>query len=227
MHTAALIVAAGRGQRMGHATPKPFLEIGGRPVLEHCLERLLESGVVNEVVVAVPADQDVEALARAWHALPGPVTVVAGGARRQDSVAAALAAVSSAADMVLVHDGARPLVSPELVRSVVRAAVVTGAATAAIPCTDTIKEVQDGRVVRTLDRARLVLTQTPQAFRADWLRAAHQQAGPQDGSVTDDAGLVERLGRPVAVVSGDPDNLKVTYPADLEAAARRLGRENT
>ena len=140
------------------------------------------------------------------------VRCVPGGPRRRDSVAAGLAAVGEA-DIVVVHDAARPLVSTALIESVIAAARVHGAATAAVPCVDTIKRVEDGLVVETLPRGALVAVQTPQAFSAPLLRRAHAIAPELDAS--DDCLLVERLGEPVAVVPGEIGNRKITHPEDL------------
>ncbi len=222
--TAAILVAAGRGRRMG-AVPKPFLPLAGRPMLVHALRALLEApGVHAAVVVAPPAYLDA---ARAHTAaFPRVAAVVPGGEERQDSVAAGLEAVPQA-EWVVVHDAARPLATPDLVRRVLAAAAETGAATAALPSRDTLKEVAGGVVRRTLDRERIWQVQTPQAFRAALLRAAHERARREGLRATDDAALVEAAGGVVRVVEGEALNLKVTTPADLELAeavvARREG----
>ncbi|MDR7463856.1 MAG: 2-C-methyl-D-erythritol 4-phosphate cytidylyltransferase, partial [Armatimonadota bacterium] len=223
--TAAILVAAGRGRRMG-AVPKPFLPLGGRPVLLHALRALLEAPQVHTaVVVAPPAYLDA---ARA-HTAPFPrvAAVVPGGEERQDSVAAGLEAVPEA-EWVVVHDAARPLATPDLVRRVLAAAAETGAATAALPSRDTLKEVAGGVVCRTLDREHIWQVQTPQAFRAALLREAHARARREGLRATDDAALVEAAGGVIRVVEGEALNLKVTTPADLELAeavvAQREGR---
>lgn len=148
--------------------------------------------------------------------------VVAGGAERRASVRAGLAEVNPASDLVLVHDGARPFVTPEVVQRTLEAAAQCGAAIAALPATDTLKQVAaDGRVSATLDRAQVWLVQTPQAFRRDLLLRAHENVSPEL-RITDDAGLVEQLGHPVQVVLGDADNFKITTPQDLARAERLL-----
>jgi len=205
----AIVVAGGGGQRFGG--PKQFEDLHGRRVLDWSLAAARAE--CDGVVVVVPADRlDDES----GHA---PARVVAGGATRSASVRAGLAAVPDDAAIVVVHDAARPLAGAELFRRTI-AAVRAGADAAipGVPVTDTVKRVDDGRVVETVDRSRLVAVQTPQAFRAEILRRAH--AG--DPEATDDAALVEALGGTVAVVDGDPHNLKLTSPDDL-LVARALG----
>ena len=148
------------------------------------------------------------------------VRCVPGGPRRRDSVAAGLAEVGNA-EIVVVHDAARPLVSPELIEAVIAAARAHGAATAAIPCVDTIKRVEAGMVVETLNRSALVAVQTPQAFATSLLRRAHAVAPELDAS--DDCLLVERLGEPVAIVAGEVGNRKITHPEDLVWLRGELG----
>jgi 2-C-methyl-D-erythritol 4-phosphate cytidylyltransferase len=206
----AVVVAGGSGERFG--APKQFAMLGGRPMLAWAVDAA--RGACDGVVLVVPADR-----------LDGrqyPVEkMVAGGASRSDSVRAGLEAVPADAEIVVVHDGARPLASGSTFRAVVEA--VRAGADAAVPAlavTDTLKAVEDGRVTATIDRRGLVVVQTPQAFRADVLRAAHAQGA----QATDDAGLVESLGATVRVVAGDPRNLKVTTPADLEVAQALVAR---
>jgi 2-C-methyl-D-erythritol 4-phosphate cytidylyltransferase len=169
-----------------------------------------------------------EALARLAEWAPGLAAVpklgapVAGGAERQDSVRAGLAALPPEVEWVAVHDAARPWVRPDDVSRVIRAARETGAAILAVPCADTVKRVKEGRVIETPPRNELWAAQTPQVFRRDWLEEAHAKAAAEGARGTDDASLVEALGLPVAVVPGDPSNRKVTTREDLaflEAAA--------
>jgi len=212
-----VIAAAGRGARTGLPGNKAFLSLRGRPLVSYALEALRACPEVGEIVLVV-APEDVERARRSLIRREDERTerVVAGGADRQASVRAALAEVSPTCDLVLVHDGARPLLSPALVRRCLEAARLHGAAVSALPASDTVKEVDsEGRVRATLDRSRLWLVQTPQAFRRDLLAAAHEAAAREGVLGTDDAYLVERLGRPVQVVLGDRHNVKVTYPEDL------------
>jgi len=197
-----ILVAAGAGTRFGG--PKQDALLGGVPLWSWALEALRAGGVDEVVVVGTP---------------PG---AIAGGASRRESVAAGLTEVPDQVDLVLVHDAARPLLSPVLVSSVLarlRLGDVDGVVPA-VAVRDTLKVVQDGRIIRTVDRSRLVAVQTPQGFRADALRAAH--ARPDDEDVTDDAGLVEAMGGLVVTVPGDPRNIKVTFPEDLALAEALL-----
>jgi 2-C-methyl-D-erythritol 4-phosphate cytidylyltransferase/2-C-methyl-D-erythritol 2,4-cyclodiphosphate synthase len=219
--TGAILVAAGRGRRMG-AVAKLFLPLGGRTVLERALHALTLPAEVHVAVVVAPHDQVAEA-GRLAAAFPKVTAVVPGGEERQDSVAAGLDALPSVA-WVVVHDAARPLLTPALVRRVLHAARPSGAATAAIAARDTVKVASAGVVRQTLDRDTIWLTQTPQAFRAALLREAHDRARRDGVRATDDAALVETMGVAVRIVEGEVLNLKVTTPEDLaiaEAVVRR------
>ncbi len=193
--------------------------MAGRPILAHVLERVGAVASVGLVVVVCPEarHEDVCRLARQLGL--GGVRCVPGGARRRDSVAAGLEAVGDA-EIVAVHDAARPLVSAQLIEAVIAAARRHGAATAAIPCTDTIKRVDGGMVVETLPREALVAVQTPQAFSTPLLRRAHALRPAEDAS--DDCLLVEWLGEPVAVVPGEVGNRKITHPEDIQWLADQL-----
>lgn len=194
---------------------KLWSDIDGRPLLAWTLDGLASAEVLDVVVVAAPADRW-DAITHLVHdaGLPFP-RLIEGGDRRQDSVRQGLEQLTGC-DWVCVHDAARPLVTGELVRRALEGARASGAATTAVPCVDTIKTVHDGRVVRTLDRSELMATQTPQAFHTSLLQRAHAQAVAAGTVADDDALLVELLGVEVAVVAGDPRNIKVTYPHDLD-----------
>ncbi len=209
----AVIVAAGSGMRLPGPTPKPFLPLGDGTVLDRALAAFEQSSIIDQVAVVVGAAhvEDLRA-----HLRGKVVSVVAGGDQRRASVAAGLEALPDVA-WVVVHDGVRPFVSQGLIERVLNAAQRCGAATAALPVTDTLKDVTEDRVQRTVDRAGLYAVQTPQAFRAVLLRDAHRRV-PAVEPVTDDAELVERLGEPVAVVPGEAANIKITTSADLELA---------
>jgi len=198
--TSAIVAAAGRGERFG--APKQFLVAGGARLVDHAVDAA--GAACDEVVVVLPADQR-------WDGAD-VAAVVPGGPTRSASVRAGLAAVDPGADIVVVHDAARALATPELFELVIDAVRAgADAAVPAVPVADTIKRVTGDRVVETIDRAELVAVQTPQAFRAECLRAAHAAAD----EATDDAALVEAAGGAVVVVAGDPRNVKVTNVADL------------
>jgi 2-C-methyl-D-erythritol 4-phosphate cytidylyltransferase len=218
---AAVVVAAGSGRRMGNVR-KQYLELLGRPILEWSLRAFLDHPGVDEVVAVLP-EEDVRNPPEWLRALP--VRLAPGGAERADSVWNGLERLPAGVDLVLVHDGARPLVSHAVIDRVL-ARAPAGAAVASEPATDTVKVVDaEGRVERTLDRAVLRHAQTPQGFPLATLRAAHARARREGWSATDDAALCERCGVPVYLVEGAPENLKVTRPLDLrvaEALARDL-----
>lgn len=219
----AIVVAAGASRRMD-GLDKVTARIGGRPLLAWTLEALAATPGIGRVVVAVAADRVAETAGAAWLP-PVVVAVVAGGARRQESVAAAFKALDAPdGRVVLVHDGARPAVSPTLVRAIAAAAADHGAAIPVLRVAETVKRVADGLVVETLDRTSLATAQTPQGMRAGALRAAWEAfppGGPRE--FTDEAALLEAARIPVHAIPGEPMNLKVTVPADLERATTALG----
>lgn len=221
---AAVVVAGGAGRRMGGGAPKQYLPLLGEPVLLRAVRAFVDHPGIDDVVVVLPADDAAEP--PEW--LAGlPVTVVAGGAARGDSVRAGLAVVPEAAETVLVHDGARPLVSAAVIGRVL-AAARRGGAIAAVAVTDTVQEVgPTGVILSTPDRARLRAAQTPQGFPRAELVEAYRRAARDRFAATDDAAVYARYAGPVRVVEGAPENIKVTRPGDLEVAevfARRLLR---
>jgi 2-C-methyl-D-erythritol 4-phosphate cytidylyltransferase/2-C-methyl-D-erythritol 2,4-cyclodiphosphate synthase len=225
MRVSALIAAGGRGVRLGAGQPKQFLELAGRPMLDLSIDALTASPRIDEIVVALPASHVAEA-ATSWNDRSSkPVRFVEGGRRRQDSVARAFAGASAAAEIIVIHDAARPFVSGAVIERTIDAAAAHGAAIAAIPVRDTVKQasaalVEGSHVVEaTLRREEIFLAQTPQAFRREILAAAFAASGDLDAS--DEALLVERAGFAVHLVPGDPANVKVTTPEDLEAARER------
>ncbi len=221
MHVSAIIAAGGRGARFGSDRPKQLLTLAGQPILQRSIDAFLGSPLVHEVVVALPRDL----LAAPPDYLRGGdprILVVEGGARRQDSVANAFARVADRADVVVIHDAARPLVSADLIRRTIEAAADTGAAIAAVRAHDTVKRADAaGLVTATLPRDEIFLAQTPQAFRASVLRDA-LAAGRDGVSATDEAMLAERAGHRVKLVKGDARNLKITTPEDLAMAEHLL-----
>jgi 2-C-methyl-D-erythritol 4-phosphate cytidylyltransferase len=201
MSVVGIVPAAGAGERLGADVPKAFAVLGGRPMLEWSLDVLRE--VCDRVVVAVPEDR------------VAPPDFVPGGATRSESVRNALAAAPEAS-VAVVHDAARPLVTADLVRRCIDALDGFDGVVAAVPVTDTVKEVEDGQVLRTPARGRLWAAQTPQVFPADVLRRA------LSGDATDDAALVEAIGGRVRVVEASSENIKVTHPLDLRVAEMLL-----
>jgi len=216
--TVAIVTAAGSGERLGAGVPKAFVELGAKTMLEHAVAGLLASGVIDRVVVAAPAERVAETVGMLGAGTNGgPVTVVEGGAERDDSVRRALAAVGDAG-FILVHDAARPFTPLDQIRRVV-AALQDGmrAVIPVLPVVDTIKAVDaNGVVLGTPERAGLRAVQTPQGFEAALLRRAYQQSGGL--TVTDDASMVENLGVPVHTVAGDALAFKITTALDLHLA---------
>lgn len=207
---AAIVLAGGGSSRMG-GVDKLWADLGGRPLIAHALRALAATPGVSAVIAVAPAARHA-ALAALLEGCGVAVRCVEGGARRQDSVAAGIAAAPEAS-WYLVHDGARPLATAALAARVLEAARAHGAAVPGVPLVDTVKRVdEEGRVIETLERAALRAVQTPQAFRGALLRRAHAEAS---ADATDDAALVEHLGAAVVVVAGEPANVKVTMPADL------------
>jgi 2-C-methyl-D-erythritol 4-phosphate cytidylyltransferase len=220
VRTIAILVAAGPGTRLGGDRPKAFVQLAGIPLFVHSLRAVLAAQAVDSAVVALPPGRVAEgrSVLEANGPWRCPIALAEGGAERQDSVRAALA-LTAGADLVAVHDAARPFVSAAVVAEVIREAARSGAAIVAVRSTDTVKRASsDGRVVETLERAGLWLAQTPQVFKAEWLRSAHERAARERVAATDDAALVERLGVPVRVVEGEPANRKITTPDDLRWA---------
>jgi 2-C-methyl-D-erythritol 4-phosphate cytidylyltransferase len=212
--TAAIVPAAGRGERLGVGTPKALRPLAGTPMLVHAI-RALEASRCVDVIVVVAPEEHVASVSALVADLDIEIHVVQGGETRQSSVARGLIMLPEDVDVVLVHDAARPLVPPDVVASVV-AAVQAGnpAVIPVIAVVDTVKEVDDeDHVTATVDRSRLRAVQTPQGFQRDVLQSVHARAETED--TTDDAGLVEMAGIPVLVVEGHDEALKVTRPLDL------------
>jgi 2-C-methyl-D-erythritol 4-phosphate cytidylyltransferase len=224
MRVAALVLAAGSGERLratlGEATPKALVMLAGRSLLARSLAVLASVREIERLVpVLPPASFDAWPRVRAELADAAKVAApVPGGARRQDSVRAGLAALPSDVTHVVVHDAARPLVRAEDVARAVAAGAKHGAALLAVPAADTIHLVAGARIRETPPRAECFAAQTPQVFRVDWLREALAKAAADGVMGTDDATLVARLGVPVHVVAGDASNLKITTAADLVLA---------
>ena len=216
----AIIAAAGAGTRMASDRPKQFLLLAGTPVIIHTLKVFDECESIHEVIVVLPAAESAGFLSLAGKfGLRKVARVVPGGATRADSVKRGLTAIRAAtAEIVAVHDGVRPFVTVEEIDAVVAAAQTVGAAILVAPVTDTIKQVEDHRVVKTLNRGGLRRALTPQCFRYDVLRQAYQAADVTDPAVTDESVLVEQLGIPVSFVEGNSRNIKITTVEDLAVA---------
>jgi len=221
MKIVAIVAAGGRGERLGAGLPKQLLLLGGRTILQRSIDAFVSSSRVDEIVVVVTPEVAADPPPY-LRSRTKPITVVAGGIRRQDSVAIGFEATRDDVDLVVVHDAARPFVSAALIERMIDAGLEAGAAIPALRARDTVKEVagpdDTARVVtRTLARETVVLVQTPQAFRPQVLREAIR-LGRAGVDVTDEASLAERAGHRVRVVEGDPRNIKVTTPEDLEMA---------
>ena len=215
MQTLAILVAAGRGERMGGSRPKAFVELAGEALVLRAARVFDRAPSVSRIVAVVPGEE-----VAAARVLLAPVrkvaSVVAGGERRQDSVREGLRQAPAGFDgVVLVHDAARPLVEVDLVEAVAVEAAAAGAAVPVVPVVDTVKRVRDGVVVETLDREALGSAQTPQGFRFAVLAQAYEAAFRDGVTVTDEAMAVERLGAPVRAVPGSARNRKITTPEDL------------
>ncbi|MDQ3013627.1 MAG: 2-C-methyl-D-erythritol 4-phosphate cytidylyltransferase [Acidobacteriota bacterium] len=227
----AIIPAAGSGTRVGGQISKQFLEIAGAPILVHTMQRFIECDDIGALAIALPADKLNEYRSRSQTVdVCKPVFYVSGGAERSDSILNALDAIAHLnPEIVAVHDAVRPFVSPAQISAVIARAQEVGAAILALPATDTIKEVENGLIQRTIDRRRVWRAQTPQAFRYDLLMRANLEAKAANlpsAMTTDDAMLVEQLGAPVAVIEGSPNNIKITTPEDLVLAEKLFEQMN-
>lgn len=223
MRVTAIIAAGGAGRRLGAAVPKQLLDVAGQSMLARSVRAFDTHPEVHDIIVALPAELVDEARSRVGE-VKGGIAFVAGGTTRQDSVARAFDRVSHATDVVLVHDAARPFVTPDVISRTIAGAAAHGAAIAAIPVTDTVKRVAGGSngdvIAETLPRDAIFLAQTPQGFRRRVLGDA-VALGRAGVDATDEAGLAEQAGHPVRIVAGDADNVKITTTADLEAARAR------
>jgi 2-C-methyl-D-erythritol 4-phosphate cytidylyltransferase len=218
---AAVLVAAGRGVRMGGGKPKQYLPLAGKPVLVQTLNRFLSCNAIDAVnlVVAQNEIDTVRSLLFPLHSVNKKIDLVVGGDSRRSSVFNGLQAIEAREGIVLIHDGVRPLISQRLIKACIRGARQWGACIPALAVNDTLKQVDDDNLVQsTVPRRGLQLVQTPQAFELSLIRKAHQQAMAENWQVTDDASLVERLGGRVKVIPGMPENIKITTPDDLRLA---------
>lgn len=220
MKTVAIITAAGQGKRMG--SPKQFIKIGGRPMLWWTLSVFQKTKAIDEIILVVNAEEKNQTKGFKFSKIK---KVVAGGRERQDSVNNGLKALPENTEIVVIHDGARPLVTAGMIEAAIHQAKKHGAAVVGVPVKDTIKLVnpKPGTVNRTLQRDRVWAAQTPQVFKRDLIMRAYQKYGKQ--KVTDDAMLVEKMGKPVKMLMGSYLNLKITTPDDLLLAEALLGKK--
>lgn len=228
MANIAIIPAAGTGSRMQAGVNKQYLLLAGRPILFHTLSLFAAHPRIDRICIVVPAGEidycRSEIVER--YGLAKVSAIIAGGPTRQDSVANGLLGCNAADnDLVIVHDGARPLLGVTDLDALLDAAAKSGAATLGVPVKDTIKQVQDGVIVATPERSSLWQVQTPQAFRYGLLLAAHRQARADGFAGTDDAKLIERLSHPVTMVAGSYRNIKITTPEDLAIASAFLAAQ--
>ncbi len=227
--TCAVITAGGAGLRMGSGKPKQFLDIAGKPVLERTLDVFCPLAFLSQIIVVAPGAHLEEAASMCErvsrrHGLRFPIRVVAGGVERQDSVYNGLVSLPASCKWVLVHDGVRPFASPGLIEAVWRASRETGASIAALPVMETVKIVNEGKVIGTYPRDQVWLAQTPQAFYKNLLLDAFRKARESGWVGTDEASLLERIAGVVTVVPGEKNNVKVTTPEDMQWAEWFLSR---
>lgn len=226
-YCSALIAAAGSSQRM-EGENKLLLPLGGKPVIAHTLQAMDAAPSINEIIIAA-REEDLLRFAELCktYGITKPVKVITGGKTRTESVLRAAMEANKDADLLAVHDGARPFATPELIDSVVEAARVNFAAAPAIPVKDTVKVAIDGVVRETPDRSMLYAVQTPQVFDAQLLRAALQSAVDADVALTDDCSAVERLGKDIYLTEGIEENIKITTPLDMFLAEAILERRES
>lgn len=218
---AGIILAAGRGERMGAGTEKAFLELDGLPLIAYSLRAFDTCASIDGIVVVAPASRmdEVRALC-AKLAIVKPVEVVSGGSTRQQSVMAGLSALAPEIEIAAIHDAARALVTPDLIAATVASALEHGSGVAASKVVDTLKVADDAmRAVSTVDRSRLWAVATPQTFRADVIRSAYAAVAQRGIDVTDDAGALEACGQQARLVEWREPNFKITFPEDLGRAA--------
>ena len=226
MKVGAIIAAAGFGRRMKTDRPKQLLVLNDTPILVHTIRKFDASPVIDYIIVTATRDsvEEVTGLVKA-AGFTKSVIVIEGGERRQDSVAMGLEQLQPGTDLVAVHDGVRPFVPVEDIEKAVRQAEVSGAAILGVPIVETVKQAEREFVESTLTREHLVLAQTPQVFRTELLKEAFASAAKDEYYGTDESSLVERLGRPVAIVRGSERNIKITRPSDLVLARAFLAEE--
>jgi 2-C-methyl-D-erythritol 4-phosphate cytidylyltransferase len=220
-YNVAIITAAGFGKRMGTDKPKQYLELSNKPILIHTLEKFEKARLIDEIILVTDPSSVtiVREIILGKYPSPKVKKIVAGGEQRQDSVAKGLANVSPGCEIVCVHDGVRPFITPELIDKSVEEAMSHGACIVAIPMKDTIKRVdEEGQIVETVERSGLWRAQTPQTFKFNILKEAFEKAFETGFYGTDEAMLVERINKEICILSGDERNIKITTPDDLKIA---------
>ena len=221
MKTHAIIVSAGKGVRMNRSTPKQYLLLQGKPVLCHTILAFSKCPEVDEILLVVP-EKDIRYCREqllSGLCLNTPVKVLAGGKRRQDSVFNGILSIDGRDGIVVIHDGVRPLIQPEMISRCIDKAKISGACILGVPLKETLKMVDgDSLIQRTINRESLWAAQTPQAFHYQLIRDAHEAAARAGFETTDDAALLERMGLPVNILQGTGDNLKITTNDDLVLA---------
>lgn len=224
MKISAIIAAAGSGTRMGSDVSKQFIEIGGMPVLARTLSVFESAFKIDEIIIATRECDidDVWSIVQKYK-IKKAAAVICGGETRQETISKALESVSGEA--VLIHDGARPFIKAEQINEVAEALYDNDAAALGIPVTDTIKTVKDGYITGTIDRANLVSIQTPQGFKTDVIKKAHERAAENGITVTDDCALCEEMGIKIKVIQGSQTNIKLTTQGDLAIADGIIAKE--
>lgn len=222
--TSVIIVAAGSGTRMKSSVPKQFLTLDNNTILYHTIQRFLPVADISEIIIVTSSQLLTSEYLRV--SIPKsatiPIRTIAGGKRRQDSVYNGLQAVNSNSTIVCIHDGVRPFIDPETIARTIKLCDQYDGAIVAVPSTDTLKEIQDHLIVKTIDRDIIWQAQTPQTFRKDILINAYKQASRTNVTGTDDASLVEQIGGRIAIVEGSPQNIKITCRQDLFIAQSTL-----
>ena len=227
MRAVAIIPAAGTGTRMKSPSPKQFLSLEGSPIIIHTLRKFARCKLIQKIIVPLrKADMAQFQSLLETEGLATIVQTVAGGLHRQDSVYNGFKEIEDESTVVVIHDAVRPFVDVESLEAVIREASHKGSAILAIPCVDTVKQIERNLVVATLPRDKIVLVQTPQAFRYCLLREAFEKAQTDHFYATDESCLVERLGYEVFVLRGSEQNIKITKPADLPVAELLMQREH-
>ncbi len=226
MSVLAIIPAAGLGTRMGTGTPKQFLSLEGVPIFVHTLRKFAAADAIDQIYLALRAE-DMERAQKDIDRehFTTPVRVVSGGPTRQETVTRALAQAPEMTELVVVHDAVRPFIQLEMIRRVLEAARKEGAAILGIPSVDTVKQVERQVILGTIPRERIVLAQTPQAFRYGLIQEGFARAAADGFSGTDESSLVERLGYTVTVLMGSDRNIKITKPSDLPLARLYIAQE--